>query len=123
MTFTDNQYEILKNAEPHFVSAKHNTVRNAPYWMTSEVIRVYEEATGKRLPSRDVTCAVCVLRIYQIVGKEFFNDAPFHQKSEIVNILTTNTLEDENAKQSENNSVGNAKPNRRNKKENKGSSK
>lgn len=113
MIFTEEQYNILKQATPHFETAKHEYVRNAPRWLTSQVINVYEAATGKTIMSKDLSCAVCVLRIYQIVGRQFFLDKQEREK----------ILSEENAKQSESNSVGNAKSNRRNKKENKGGSK
>lgn len=112
MTFTDEQYEILKQATPHFETARHEFIRNAPRWLTEQVINVYEAATGKTIMSKDLSCAVCVLRIYQIVGKPFYADKIEREKTTI----------EKDAKQPEDNTVGNAKSNRGNKEKNKRSS-
>jgi len=73
MNFTEEQLEILKQATPHFESAKRGYVKNAPRYLTEQVINVYE-STGKTLASKDLSCAICVLRIYQIVGALYFKD-------------------------------------------------
>ena len=73
MTFTEEQLEILKQATPHFESAKRGYVKNAPRHLTEQIINVYE-STGKTLTSKDLSCAICVLRIYQRVGALYFKD-------------------------------------------------
>lgn len=83
MIYNDSQWSIIAQAAPHYESARHEVVRNAPRWMTEQVKMVYEAATGKRIPYADTNCAVCVLRIYQIIGKTYFQDLPNHQKSEV----------------------------------------
>lgn len=107
----DQQWNILKQAAPHFESARHEYLRNCPRWLSEQVINVYEDATGNTILHKDLSCAVCVLRIFQTVGKLYFYNLEERKKLEL-----------KDAKQSESNSVGNAKSNRRNKKENKGSS-
>lgn len=42
--------------------------------MTQQIVDVYESATGKSVMSKDYKCAVCVLRIYQTIGKTYFSD-------------------------------------------------
>lgn len=74
MIFTDEQWNEIKKASPHFESARRDYIRNAPSWLTKSVVDIYEAATGKTIPNRDFTCAICVLRIYQIVGKAYFTD-------------------------------------------------
>ena len=74
MTFTDKQWELLKQASLHFENARRERVRNAPRWLTQQVIDIYEAATGKQMLHKDLSCAVCVLRVYQTVGKLYFQD-------------------------------------------------
>lgn len=74
MIFTDEQWKIVKEAGPHFRTARQDYVRNAPMYLTQMLINIYESATGKTLANKDVTCAGCVLRIYQTVGKAYFSD-------------------------------------------------
>lgn len=74
MTFTDKQWELLKPASLHFENARRERVRNAPRWLTQQVIDIYEAATGKQMLHKDLSCAVCVLRVYQTVGKLYFQD-------------------------------------------------
>ena len=74
MIFTDEQWKIVKEAGPHFRTARQDYVRNAPMYLTQMLINIYESATGKTLANKDVTCAGCVLRVYQTVGKAYFSD-------------------------------------------------
>lgn len=108
MIYNDAQWELIKQASPHFETARRDYVRNAPRWLTEQTIRVYEDATGRTLMSKDLSCAVCVLHIYQAVGTTYFADLKERKKQE-----------EENAKQPKSNTVGDAKSNRRNKKTNK----
>lgn len=80
---TDEQYNILKNAEPHFNSAKRERIYNAPRWLTEQVINIFEAVTGKTMPHKDLSCAICVLRIYQTVGKLYDEETENRKKSEI----------------------------------------
>lgn len=74
MIFTDEQWNEIKKASPHFESARRDYIRNAPRWLTETVVKTYEEATGKKILYKDFSCATCVLRIYQIVGNAYFTD-------------------------------------------------
>ena len=74
MIFTDEQWKIVKECGPHFRTARQDYVRNAPMYLTQMLINIYESATGKTLANKDVTCAGCVLRVYQTVGKAYFSD-------------------------------------------------
>lgn len=74
MIFTDEQWKIVKEAGPHFRTARQDYVRNAPMYLTQMLINIYESATGKTIANKDVTCAGCVLRVYQTVGKAYFSD-------------------------------------------------
>lgn len=85
---TDEQYNLLKEATPHFLSAKRECIRNAPRWLTEQIVSVYEAVTGKTVVHKDFNCAVCVLRIYQLVGKLFDEETRDRAK----------TLNEENAK-------------------------
>ena len=74
MIYTEEQWRIIKQASPHYESAKHEYIRNAPRWLTEQVINVYESATGKTVMHKDLSCAVCVLNIYKQIGKTYFQD-------------------------------------------------
>lgn len=93
MTFTDKQWELLKQASPHFENARRERVRNAPRWLTQQVIDVYESATGKHMFHKDLSCAVCVLRIYQTVGKLYFDDLKNHQNNDKMTSNETKNIE------------------------------
>lgn len=70
----EQQWNLLKQAAPHFESARHEYIRNAPRWLTQQVIDVYEAATDRTIHSKDLSCAVCVLNIYkQASGLYFYN--------------------------------------------------
>lgn len=111
MIYTEEQWKIIKQASPHYETARHEYIRNAPRWLTEQVINVYEAATGKTVMHKDLSCAVCVLNIYKQIGKTYFAD-----------LEEKNKLELKDAEQPKNNTVGDAKPNGRNKKTNKRSS-
>ena len=74
MIYTEEQYKILKQATPHFESVKHEVIKNAPRWLTEQIIDVYEQATKKHIFNKDLNCAVCVMNIYKIIGKTFDED-------------------------------------------------
>lgn len=82
MIFTDEQFNIIKEASPHFNTARQEYIRNAPRYLTEQIINIYESATGKTLANKDVNCATCVLRIYQTVGKAYFSDLEEREKLE-----------------------------------------
>lgn len=81
-TLTDEQWKEFKKASPHFKSAKQEYIRNAPRWLTESVINIYESATGNTIMSKDINCAVCVLRIYQTAGKLYFSELSRREKLE-----------------------------------------
>lgn len=68
----EQQWNLLKQAAPHFETARHEYLRNCPRWLSEQVINVYESATGKTILHKNLSCAVCVLRIFQTVGKLYF---------------------------------------------------
>lgn len=74
MTYTDEQFKILEQALPHFKSVKKEYIRNAPKWLTEQIINVYEAATKKTLPNKNSTCSICVMNLYKIIGKTYFSD-------------------------------------------------
>lgn len=74
MIYNEQQWEVIKEASPHFRTARQDYIRNVPRWLTQKIMDTYEEATGKTIMSKDLSCAVCVLRIYQTVGKTYFSD-------------------------------------------------
>lgn len=110
MTYNDEQWELIRMASPHFESARHEYIRNAPRWLTQQIIDVYEQATGRKIPNRDLGCAVCVLRIYQTIGRTYFEDLE-HRKQK----------EEQNAKTIRENTEKDRKPDSRKRKKDKGS--
>lgn len=82
MIFNEEQWNIIKKASPHYETAKRDFIRNATRKMTEDIVGVYEAATGKTVPNKDSHCSVCVLRIYQIIGKAYFADLKERQKME-----------------------------------------
>ena len=82
MIYNDEQWEVIKEAGPHFRTAKQDYIRNAPRYMTEQIVNAYEAATGMKTMSKDYGCAVCVLRIYQTVGKTYFQDLEEREKLE-----------------------------------------
>ena len=119
--YTEEQWKLIKQASPHYETARREYIRNAPRWLTEQIMNVYEAATGKTVMHKDLSCAVCVLNIYKQIGKTYFADLENHQNN-IAYLEDKNKLELKDAEQPKNNTIGNAKPNRRNKKTNKRSS-
>lgn len=74
MIYTEEQWRLIKQASPHYETARHEYIRNAPRWLTEQIISVYEAATGKTVMHKDLSCAVCVLNIYKQIGKTYFQD-------------------------------------------------
>jgi hypothetical protein len=74
MIYTDEQYEILSQAKPHFETVKRDYIRNAPKWLTEQIINVYEIATKKTILNKDMNCSICVMNIYKIIGKTYDAD-------------------------------------------------
>ena len=74
MISTDEQFNLLKQAEPHFESVKRDFLRNAPKWLTEQIINVYEIATKKTIFNKDTNCSICVMNIYKLIGKTYYSD-------------------------------------------------
>lgn len=74
MIYTEEQLKILEKATPHFETVKRNYIRNAPRWLTEQIIEVYETSTGKHILSKDLNCFACVLNIYKLVGQTYYSD-------------------------------------------------
>lgn len=95
MIYTDEQYEILSQAKPHFETVKRDYIRNAPKWLTEQIINVYEIATKKTIMNKDMNCSICVMNIYKIIGKTYDVDTKEREakdedtKVENVNKVTT----------------------------------
>lgn len=95
MIYNEEQWEVIKQAGPHFRTARQDYIRNATRQMTQQIVDVYESATGKTVMSKDYKCAVCVLRIYQTIGKTYFSDLAEREE------LEKNKIED-NAENNDN---------------------
>lgn len=95
MIYNEQQWEVIKQAGPHFRTARQDYIRNATRQMTQQIVDVYEAATGKTVMSKDYKCAVCVLRIYQTIGKTYFSDLAEREE------LEKNKIED-NAENNDN---------------------
>ena len=104
MIFTDEQWSIVKEAGPHFRTARQEYIRNAPMYLTQMLINIYESATGKTLANKDVTCAGCVLRIYQTVGKAYFSDLEERENLEKEKLEKEENKDERTEKTSENTS-------------------
>lgn len=109
MIYSNEQWEVIKQAGPHFRTARQDYIRNATRQMTEQIVDVYESATGKTIMSKDYKCAVCVLRIYQTIGKTYFSDLAEREE------LEKNKIE-ENAEDNDN-EVGIDEPDDRDKNE------
>lgn len=95
MIYTEDQWKLIKQASPHYESAKHEYIRNAPRWLTEQVINVYEAATGKTILHKDLSCAVCVLNIYKQIGKTYFDDLKNHQNNNFTDLKEREELKSE----------------------------
>lgn len=82
MIYNDSEWLIIKKASPHYESAKRNYIRNVPSWLIEEITNVYESATGKKILHKDFSCAICVFRIIQTIGKTYFSDLEERNKLE-----------------------------------------
>lgn len=114
MIYTEEQWKIIKQASPHYESARHEYIRNAPRWLTEQIINVYEAATGKTMMHKDLSCAVCVLNIYKQVGKTYFQDKL--ERENIADLEERNKLELEDNDTRSESKKGNAKSKTGNKK-------
>lgn len=92
MIYDEYQFEIIKKASPHFETARRDYIRNAPRWLTEEIVSTYETATGKKVLSKDYGCAVCVLHIYQQIGKTYFAD--LKEREELKSEIQIDTKDD-----------------------------
>lgn len=120
MIYTEEQWKIIKQASPHYETAKHEYIRNAPRWLTEQVINVYESATGKTVLHKDLSCAVCVLNIYKQIGKTYFQDklerenlSDLKEGEELKSEIQIETKDDDTGSETK---KGNAKPKTGNKK-------
>ena len=111
MIYNEEQWDIIKKASPHYETARHEYIRNAPRQLTEQVMNVYEAATGKKIYSRDLSCAVCVLHIYQQIGKTYFQDLKEREelKSEIQIENKDNGTGSESKKRNAKSKTGNKK--------------
>ena len=93
MTFTKEQLEILKEAEPHFLTAKSGYVRYATRALHTLVADTYFQATGQKIPA-NWSCGTCILNLYRKVGYFYFKDLEEIEKNQASNELEPNALED-----------------------------
>ncbi len=98
MIYSNEQWDIIKKASPHYETARHEYIRNVTRQLTEQVMNVYEAATGKKIYSRDLSCAVCVLHIYQQIGKTYFADLEERKKLELEDNGTGSESKKRNAK-------------------------
>ncbi len=98
MIYSNEQWDIIKKASPHYETTRHEYIRNAPRQLTEQVMNVYEAATGKKIYSKDLSCAVCVLHIYQQIGKTYFADLEEKNKLESKDNDTRSETKKGNAK-------------------------
>ena len=115
MIYNEQQWEAIQQASPHFETARHDYIRNAPRWLSEQIISVYEAATGKTIPNVNLNCAVCVLHIYQTIGKTYFAD--WEER------LNKNKEQTNKDNESEPTDTQDAEPDRRSKAQNKRSAK
>lgn len=80
--FPDDVWEKFKKASPHFLSARKEYIRNVPVWLTEQTVNIYEQMTGKKVLNKDFSCAHCVLRVYQLAGKLYFQELDRRNKLE-----------------------------------------
>ena len=73
MIFTDEQFQKLKIAEPHFESSKSGWVRNATREVMNLTADIYFEATGQKIP-KTWSCSICVINLFKRVGMLYFKD-------------------------------------------------
>ena len=93
MTFTKEQLEKLKEAEPHFIQAKSGYIRYASRALHTLVADTYFEATGQKIPA-NWSCSICVLNLYRKVGYFYFKDLEELEKNQASNELEPLPLED-----------------------------
>lgn len=93
MTFTPEQLEILKEAEPHFNTAKSGYIRYASRDLHNLVANTYFEATGQKIPA-NWSCGTCVLNLYRKVGYFYFKDKEELEKNQASSELEPLPLED-----------------------------
>lgn len=103
MTFTDTQLELLKEAEPHFNTARKGFIRYASRDLSDKVADIYFEATGQKIP-KTWSCSICVLNLYRKVGYFYYKDLEEKQKeAERIKAsegLETNAAEEDTLKKS-----------------------
>ena len=80
--FPDDVWEKFKKASPHFESSKKGYIKFAPTWLTEQTLNIYEQMTGKKMSNRDLSCAHCVLSIYKVASKLYFQELDRRNKLE-----------------------------------------
>lgn len=71
--FTQEEFEELKAAAPHFETAvKQGTKHNSPKWLDEKVKRIYERIAGPQLVN--FNCPSCVFYLYQKCGRLWLQD-------------------------------------------------
>lgn len=79
--FTEEQMKVLKEASIHFESVlKHNLIRNAPRHMTEDIVRIYELQSGQTV-KRNFSCGTCVMNIYRMIGKAYYEYVEYLNKN------------------------------------------
>lgn len=78
--FTKEQLRTLYDAEIHFDSVvHHNIIRNAPRWLTEQIVNIYEATTHSSL-QHNYSCTVCVMNIYNTIGKKYYDDKKYYEE-------------------------------------------
>lgn len=81
--FTEQQTELLKEAEIHFYTAINANYKRATTARLNDYIAdVYEATTGDKI-QRNWQCGTCVLNCYKTVGALYFESKEYweHQKT------------------------------------------
>lgn len=110
--FPDDIWDKFKKAAPHFESSKKEYIRFAPTWLTEQTLNIYEQMTGKKMSNRDLSCAHCVLSIYKVASKLYFQELDRRNKLEEENkdvITETNAEPNKRDKKKKVGSDGNGK--------------
>ncbi len=100
MIFTDEQFEALKIAEPHFETARNGYVKGVLRVITNKVADIYFEATGQKIP-KTWSCSICVLNLYRKVGAAYFKDKEEREQNQASIEPEPNTAEIDESTNSE----------------------
>ena len=76
--FTKKELEMLKPAEIHFYTAVKGDFKRATSSKLDTLVADVYDATTKNKLHRNSSCAICSFKIYQTVGKKYFEDLEYY---------------------------------------------